>query len=99
MTTALRRYTNTPILGFNKQYGTSYAIPIIRENITNGNIKTKEIILKEAIRLDTLAGIEYGDGRLFWLIAIASGIGWGMAIQPGTVIKIPNINDVAQYIG
>lgn len=99
MATALRRYTNTPVIGFTKHYGTSYAIPIIRENIANGNIKVREIVLKESIRLDTLAGIEYGDGRLFWVISAASNIGWSVAVQAGTVIKIPDINDVAQFIG
>jgi len=99
MPSSLRRYSNTPVFGLQSYYGTSYTIPTIRENIENGNIRFKELIIKESIRLDTLAGIEYGDGKLWWIIAAASSIGWATAVMPGTVIRIPEINDLSKYIG
>jgi hypothetical protein len=99
MASTIRRYSATSIIGLNSFYGTSYTIPIVRNNIALGNIKTKEIIMKEGMRLDVLAGIEYGDGRLYWLISIASNIGWSGAVIPGTVIKVPDINDVIKFIG
>ena len=74
-------------------------IPIIRANIKNGNIRTKEIYFDEGMRLDTLAGIEYGDGRYFWIICAASGIGYSMAVMPGTYVIVPDINDVFRFIG
>ncbi len=98
MASTIRRYTTSPIIGLGEFYGTSYMIPNLRENLDNGNIRYKEIILKEGMRLDVLAGIEYGDGRLYWIIAAVSGIGYGLAALPGTVIKIPNLSDVVKFI-
>jgi len=97
-TSAIKRYSNTPVIGLNRYYGTSYAIPAIRENMQNGNIRYREIVIKEAIRLDTLAGIEYGDGTLWWIIAAASNVGYGLGILPGTIIRIPDMSDVSKYV-
>lgn len=41
-------------------------------------------------RLDHLAAQVYGDHTLWWIIAAASGIGWGLQCPPGTVINIPS---------
>lgn len=95
----LSRYTRTRIVGLNFRYATSFAIPAIRENINNGNIRFTEMTLKERVRLDILAGNIYGDGRLSWVLAAASGIGWQMQAPPGTLIRIPELEDVAKYIG
>lgn len=94
----LRRYARTKVIGLNYRYGTSFAIPTIRENIKNGNIRAKEITLRESERLDILAGQEYGDGTLWWILAAASDIGWGMQVPPGTRILVPNIEDCAKYV-
>lgn len=93
------RYARTKILGLGKRYATSFAIPAIRQNIANGNIRTDEIILSERERMDTLAGKAYGDGRFSWVIAAASNIGWQLQVPPGTRILIPNLDDIAKYIG
>ena len=75
---ALRRYNRTPVLKFGEKYGTSEAILAIRNNINNGNIRKKIYICEENVRLDILAGQEYGDGKLWWILAACSGIGWGL---------------------
>lgn len=93
------RYARTDVFGLNYRYGTSYAIPAIRKNIENGNIRYEQIVLQESDRLDIIAGKYYGDGRLYWIIAAASNCGWGLQVPPGTLIKIPNIQDVSQYVG
>lgn len=95
----ISRYARTPIVGLNFRYATSFAIPAIRENIANGNIRFDELILDERVRLDILAGETYGDGRLGWVIAAASGIGWQMQAPPGTLIRIPNLEDLTRFIG
>lgn len=94
-----RRYARTPIIGLNFRYGTSFAIPVIRAGIENGSIRSKEIILVESERLDIIAGKEYGDGSLFWVIAAASNIGWALQVPPGTRILIPNLSDVINLVG
>lgn len=94
----IRRYGKTKILGLNFRFGTSQAIPILRQNIANGNIKYSEHILEENERLDILAGKVYGDSSLYWILAACSDIGFVLQVPPGTLIKIPDINDVAKYV-
>ena len=72
---------------------------MIRQNIENGNIRFDETTLQEAERLDILAGKYYGDSTLGWVIAAASEIGWVCQVPAGTYLRIPNIDDVAQYVG
>lgn len=95
----MKRYGRTPVLGLGFRYGTSYAIPAIRQNIKDGNIRCEELILQESNRLDILAGLYYGDGKLWWLLACASDIGWGLQVPVGTIIKIPDLKDCSRYIG
>jgi len=92
------RYNRCPILRLGEQYGTSEAINVIRSGIKNGTIKTRELTLTEAQRLDTLSGIIYGDGRAWWILAAASSIGYGLQVPPGTIINVPDINDIAALL-
>ena len=62
----------------------------INRAVTSGMIPSTTIILEQGQRLDHIAGAVYGDGTLWWIIAAASGIGWGLQCPPGTIIKIPN---------
>ena len=52
-----------------------------------GGVSTSNASYK---RLDQLSGESYGDAGYWWVIAAASGIGWGMQVPPGTLIKIPD---------
>jgi hypothetical protein len=56
---------------------------------SNGTLKTQNIVLEEGRRLDQLAGENYGDGAYWWVIAAASGIGWGLQVPAGTLVRIP----------
>jgi len=58
------------------------------------------MVVTKADRLDIIAGREYGNGRYWWVIAAASGIGWGMQVPPGTNLRIPiNLGDVEGLVG
>ena len=94
----MRRYDRTDVIGLGWRYGTSYALPAIRQNILNGNIRTQQITLQESDRLDIVAGRYYGDGKLWWIIAAASNIGWGLQPPPGTLITIPDLRDIQKYV-
>lgn len=95
----MNRYARTPVIGLGYRYGTSFAISAIRQNIQAGNIRFQEVVLQESNRLDILAGLYYGDGRLWWVIAAASNIGWGLQVPVGTVIKIPDLRDCSRFVG
>lgn len=99
MTTLLPRYARTSVLGQASQYGTSYTIPVVRSAVASGNVRVDRIVLEGLERLDTLAGKYYGDGRLWWVIAAASGIGWAPQVPPGTILLIPNLEDLSKYAG
>ena len=72
-----------------RYYGTSYASPIIFNAVERGELSTITVELKEKQRLDHIAGNMYGDSSYWWVIAAASGIGWGLQVPPGTIIRIP----------
>jgi nucleoid-associated protein YgaU len=95
----LSRYARAPILDFGAQQGTSNAAAIIRSAIKSGNVSTKTVITRGRDRLDTLAGELYGDARYWWVLAAASDIGWGMQIQPGTIILVPDLSSISAIIG
>lgn len=95
----MQRYARTPVIGLGYRYGTSYSIPAIRENIKLGNIRFQQIVLQESNRLDILAGQYYGDGKLWWVIAAASDVGWSLQVPVGTIIRIPDLRDCNRYVG
>jgi len=92
----INRYAADRIIN-GKILGTNGAIQRIRDGVSNGNIDTSTIVLKEPDRLDNIAGRFYGDGRLWWVIAACSGIGWWLQIPAGTRLVVPN--DINQVMG
>jgi len=58
--------------------------------VENNLISFSSHVFEQGERLDYLAGLSYGDSSLWWVIAAASGIGWGLQVPPGTMIRIPN---------
>ena len=92
---AISRYKNDGILNLNKQIASPKHLGNIRSAINSGRISIlNTIILNEDQRLDILAGQFYGDGRYWWILAIASGIGYGLQVPPGTIISVPDLADV-----
>lgn len=93
------RYARSPVLNFGAQFGTSQAREAIQSALASGRISAKTIVVRGRERLDTIAGVYYGDGRYWWILAAASNIGWGMQVPPGTIIKIPPLAEVAALVG
>ena len=93
------RYARTPVLAYGTQFGTCRAREAVQAAIRNRSITYKTMTLRGAERLDTLAGVVYGDARYWWILAASSGIGWGLQIPPGTLIIIPSLADVAALCG
>ncbi len=93
---AIRRYARTPIIRGGQQYGTSDAIRTIRQAAQDGRLRVDVRTLQGSERLDILAGQVYSDPTGWWVIAAASGIGWGLQVPPGTRLVIPT--DLSQVI-
>lgn len=67
--------------------------------VENQTINYTVKVLEDGERLDILAGIYYEDSSLWWVLAAASGIGWGLQVPPGTIIRVPtNIGQVMSLL-
>ena len=85
----MNRYGNDSLIRGGKSLSSNKAAILIRQQINTGQIKFKRIVLGEGVRLDHLAFKEYEDASLWWVIAAASGIGWGLQVPAGTYLTIP----------
>jgi len=96
---SIRRYARANKLALGVRYGTSDSIVKIRLSLAAGAIPYKTLITASGQRLDTIAGQEYGDGSLWWIIAAASDIGWAAQVPPGTMLKVPtSLTSIAQAL-
>ena len=83
------RYANTGLLPGSQGLETSNPGLAIWRAVTGGALSFETHTLKEGERLDHLAGQFYNDATMWWVIAAASGIGWGLQVPAGTFIRIP----------
>ena len=95
----MSRYRRTLRINGGKQLGSSTVSAVVRRGVDSGRIQATRHILREGERLDSLAGRFYGDASLWWVLAAASGIGWGLQVPPGTLIRVPNLDQVAALVG
>ena len=86
---AISRYDNIARIKGGRQYATSRGHVFLRRAAEQGQIRVREHVTQEGERLDILAGREYGNAGLWWILAAASGIGWCLQVPPGTRILIP----------
>ncbi len=95
----MRRYfLDTKIA--NQFYGTAQAANAIYKASESGAITLVTHIIQEGDRLDIIAGRMYQNSTLWWVIAAASGIGWGLQVPAGTVLRIPtNLDQVRTLVG
>ena len=91
------RYDGDGYIQEGKLLGTNRSISSLRDAVASGRVTVVERILTSAERLDTIAQRTYGDGRLWWVIATASGIGWWLQCPAGTRLLIPT--DLGQVQG
>ena len=76
---------------------TNQYVPRIRRLISEGEIDFTRMTTRKGQRLDQIAHSVYGDGRLWWVIAAASNIGWWLQVQEGTTLIIPtNIGEIEE---
>tara|TARA_Y100000034_G_C6630041_1_gene275011 strand:- start:240 stop:536 length:297 start_codon:yes stop_codon:yes gene_type:complete len=84
------RYTYASRINKGEGISNPRASSVIYKAVSAGliSVTNKKLIGKE--RLDVLASQQYGDPSYWWIIAAASGIGWGLQVPPGTILRIPN---------
>ena len=96
---AIGRYDNTLKIAGGKKLASPRGHNLIYRAVQAGALSYRLHILKEGERLDILAGKYYGNGRLWWVIAAASGIGWAAQVPPGTRLFIPtDLGEVEAYV-
>lgn len=94
------RYSGDSRINLGQQLGTPNSILLLKTAIRDGVIPiVRQIVMTGDERLDVLAGTFYGNGNLWWILASASGIGWGLQVPAGTVVNIVKISDVERLIG
>jgi len=86
---SISRYKNDGVTKGGEILQTGRAVMRIRAAVKDGSLVCRVAILREGERLDVIAGQVYGDGRLWWVIAAASNIGWWLQCPPGTQLRIP----------
>jgi nucleoid-associated protein YgaU len=96
---AIGRYDRTSVIGLQKNYATAASCTSIYFAVRDGQVSSERYIVKEGDRLDSLAGTFYGNGKYWWVIAAASGVGWNLQVPPGTYLRIPNIDQIAGLVG
>ena len=97
---ALRRYTRTTKIKGGKMYATPRGAYRIYAAVKKGRVPHRRHVTSDSERLDILAGRVYGNAKLWWVIAAASGVGWMLQVPPGTVLKIPSdLSSIAGLVG
>lgn len=99
MSSRTRRYTRDRIYRRGQARGTSETLKAIRTRILNGTLSTRRYVVKEDERLDKIAARFLKDPRLWWAIAAASGVGWNLQVPPGTILRIPRLEDIQGITG
>lgn len=95
---ATSRYTFTKRIQ-NTKIATTDLSSRIYFAVINNAISYSTSRLTEGRRLDHIAAQTYGDASLWWVIASASGIGWGLQCPADTVINIPSdLNQVFEIM-
>ena len=85
----VNRYDRDGTILGGRAFGTAGSVNAIRLAVRRGEISLQTVVLSEAQRLDTVAGEAYGNSSLWWVIAAASNIGWGLQVPAGTELSIP----------
>jgi hypothetical protein len=86
------RYTFSPRILGNTIVNSQASTKIIAA-IQSGRLSCSVVEVADGTRLDHIAHDAYGDSSYWWVIAAASGIGWGLQVPPGTVARIPTSID------
>ena len=97
---AFSRYLVSRKIKNNTGMATTTNMVKIFNAVERGAIPYETYILEEGQRLDQIAGSAYKESSYWWVIAAASGIGWGLQVPPGTVLRIPkNLGSIMRLLG
>jgi hypothetical protein len=96
---ATSRYITDARINLGQQLGTPNSMLLLKRAIKDGVVPVvSSFTLTGNDRLDSLAGTVYGDAKYWWVLAVASGIGWGLQAPPGTVINVVKLEDALLYV-
>ena len=84
------RYTFTGLINNGVGKSNPRVSSKIYAGIMSGKISFTVKRINRFERLDKISAEKYGDASYWWVIAAASGIGWGLQLPPGTIVRIPS---------
>jgi len=87
---SLGRYTYASLIDSGRGKANPRISSKIFLGVTTGAIPFQSRQVELGERLDTISAEKYGTPDFWWVIAAASGIGWGLQVPRGTIIRIPN---------
>jgi hypothetical protein len=86
----ISRYANTPVTD-----GTFYSTVSFPSQKDLDKIDTYSVILNKFDRLDNLAAKYFGDGSLWWVLAVMNNLQWAWGFNEGQTLIVPvNVQDV-----
>ena len=85
----MNRYRSDRRIKGGKLMATNESINKIKTGVRTGIVRTRRYTTKESERLDMIAAKYLGDGRLWWILAATSNIGWALQVPAGTILRIP----------
>ena len=93
------RYINDGLARDGKILKTAGAVSRIRAAYRSGRIRVRKRILRESERIDQIAGEEFQNSTLWWIIAALSDIGWCLQAPPGTILLIPeDLEEILRFV-
>ena len=96
---AIGRYTYSTTVAGKDVLSTPNSQSKIFKAATKGRLAFTTQIVQTDERLDHIAAKAYGSSKYWWIIAAASGIGWGLQVPPGTIVRIPtNLGEIIALI-
>lgn len=96
---ALSRYTFLGNIKEGKIIASYSSMSKIYNAVETGRVECAIVVLENNQRVDQIAGSVYGDSSYWWVITAASGVGWGLQVPPGTLLRIPkNLNQIIEIL-
>lgn len=85
----VRRYEQSRISNDGRTIADTGKLLTVRTQLEAGLIEYDLYVTNSSERLETIADKVFGDGRLWWILAALSDVGWALQVPDGTILRVP----------